>query len=136
MASALASAESFEEETKRINNEKNLYHDLKEYLIAINQLATNYESKLWVLASGYRSTLENFIFMVYTCKRWRNYVTDGLSKYVEEKYHEKVATNQNRPCTWTHTVVIADMLHCYQYFMKSAHTNEQPLVIFQHGQVF
>ena len=99
MASALASAESFEEETKRINDEKNLYHDLKKYLIAINQLAINDESKLWVLASGYRGTLGNFIFTVRTCKRWRNYVADGLPKYGEEKYHEKVVTNQNRPCT-------------------------------------
>ena len=39
MASALSSVES-NKEAERISNKKNLYHDLKEYLIAINELST------------------------------------------------------------------------------------------------
>ena len=131
MASALTSVEA-NEEVERINNEKSLYHDLKEYLMALKELATNDESRLEI---RYRCTLNSFIILVYTCKRWRNYVADGLSKYVEEKYHEKVVTNQNRSCTWTHTEVITGTLHCYQYFIQSGHINEQPLKMYQHGQI-
>ena len=88
MASALASDESLGE-NRRIRDEQNLYHDLKEYLIALNHSATSDEAKLNILASGFECMLDDFVFVVYVCRRWRNFVIDGLSKYIEEKYHEK-----------------------------------------------
>ena len=99
MASALASDESLEE-NRRIRDEQNLDHDLKEYLIALNLSATSDEAKLNILARGFECTLDDFVFVVYVCRRWRKFVIDSLSKYIEEKCHEKVLTNQNRPCTW------------------------------------
>ena len=134
MASAFTCDETTKE-NKRINEEKALYHILKEYLNVINCAATHEQARLDIVASGFELNLDDFVFVVYVSKRWRNFVVDGLSKYVEEKYHENVQTNQSKTCTWIWTEIIPSNLHCYPYYIHSPHTSLHPMIMFHHHRV-
>ena len=133
MASALICDEPTED--RRIREEKALYHELKEYLNICSCAAIHNEAKLDIVASGFELTRNDFVFVICATKRWRNYAADGMSKYVEEKYNEKIQGNKMKDCTWIVSEIIPGSLHCYRYYIDSPHSILHPMVMFNHHKV-
>ena len=130
MSSAINSDEPNED--RRIREEKALYHCFKEYLNICNAAGTNDQASLDIVASGYELTKYDFVFVIFTKKSWCNYIADGMSKYVEEKYAEMIQGNKLVECRYFWNVRIIDHLHCYRYYIDSPHTLTQPMEMFQH----
>ena len=133
MASALTPEEPLED--KRTREEQALYRFLKEYLTICNAAGTNDQANLQIVASGAELTKHDFVFVIYTKKRWRNYVADGMSRYVEEKYAEMISHNKLNQCKWFWSEIIVDCLHCYRFYIDSQHTLTRPMEMYQHEVV-
>ena len=130
MAFALTCDEPTEE--RRAREEKALFHHLKDYLNICNNTATNDQANLGILASDFELTKNDFVFVIYTIKRWQNYIADSMCKYVEEKYHEMIQGNKINECRWFWTAVIPDKLQCCKYYIDSPHTLTYPTEMYQH----
>ena len=79
-----------EVEVEKTAKEIELYHHIKTYVSLLNKDASIEQAKLYIIASACECTLDSFIIVIYAAKKWKNFLLDGLSKYIEEKYQEIV----------------------------------------------
>ena len=131
MAAAF-SDEEIQLEQLKINEEKALYENLKQYVDAINYSAATEASQLNIVASGYELNKNKFIFVVYSKKNWQRFVGEGLAFTIEGKCSEIVTNNNGQNCTWSRAELIKDELFVYRYKIPSAHTKTIPLSMVNH----
>ena len=134
MAAAISDDEMLGEELK-IKEENALYENLKNNVNIINQSAVTESSNLNIVASGYELNRNNFVFVVYSRKKWQRFVAEGFAFTVEGKYSEIVSNNNGQNCTWSKTELIEGELYVYRYTIPSRHTKTIPLSMVNHCKV-
>ena len=112
------------EEADKKAKEVELYQEIKTYMIELNREATNELAKLYVIASAYECNLEHFVIVIYAARRWKNFLLDGLCKYIKEKYQEKIG-GFTIPCEFKAFQVIPGHLYSYRYYIRSFHTQHE-----------
>ena len=120
------------EEADKKAKEVELYHEIKSYKIELNREATKELAKLYVIASAYECNLEHFVIVIHAARRWKNFLLDGLCKYIEEKYQEKNGCF-TIPCECKAFEVIPGHLYSYLYYIRSFHTQHENLKMFYHN---
>ena len=120
------------EEADKTSKEVELFHEIKTYIIELNGEATNELAKLYVIASAYECNLDDFVIVIYAAKRWKNFLLDGLCKYIEEKSQEKIG-DFTIPCEFKAFEVIPGLLYSYHYYICSFYTQHEKLKMFYHN---
>ena len=120
------------EEADNKVKEVELYHEINSYIIELNREATNKLAELYVIASACECNLEHFVIAMYAARRWKNFLLDGLCKYIEEKYQEKIG-GFTIPCEFKAFEVIPGHLYSYRYYILSFHTQLENLKMFYHN---
>ena len=124
--------QKIKENEDKTAKEIELYHEIKRYIALLNEEATIEQAKLYIISSAFECLLDEFVIIAYAAKRWKNILVDGLAKYIEEKYQEKLE-RWTMPCEYTVSEVIPGMLYAYRYYIQSRHMKSLALQMYYHG---
>ena len=121
-----------EVEADKTAKEIELFHHIKTYVILLNKEASIEQSKLYISASAYECTLDSFNIVIYAAKKWKNFLLDGLGKYIEEKYQE-IIDGWTIPCEYMAIEVIPGLLYSFKYYIRSTHAQKENLHMYYHN---
>ena len=113
-------AQEKRDEEERARREIELYYDMRNYVNLLNQKPSLEQSRLKIISTAYVCEIDHSVFLVYSAKKWENFLVDGFAKYFEEKYKEKLG-EWLIPCEFVVTETIPNYLYTYRFLIESKH---------------